>query len=71
MAIISFMVMALGFLVFVPSVLDDYLGLKQRLFHAGWSIWFGYLSLGFSGVFERVREYLLGAGIVPGSSDSA
>lgn len=69
-AIISFVVMALGFLVFVPSVLAEYVGFKQRLFHAGWSIWFGYLSLGFSGVFDRVREKPLGAGFVPGRSGS-
>lgn len=71
MATISLVVMALGFLVFAPGVLDDYMGLKQRLFHAGWTIWFGYLSLGFSGVFERGRKSSLGAGIVPGRSGSA
>lgn len=69
-AISSFVVMALGFAVFVPGVLDENVGFTQRLFHAGWSIWFVYLSLGFSGVFDRVREKPLGAGLVPGRSGS-
>lgn len=31
-----------------PAVLADHPGLKQRCFHAGWSIWFFGLSRGFS-----------------------
>lgn len=50
---LSFLVMSLGFLAFVPGILEEYPGLKQRFFHAGWSIWFVYLSVGFSGIFER------------------
>jgi hypothetical membrane protein len=38
-----------GFLVFAEGFLVDQFGLKQRFFHIGWTIWFVYLSLGFSG----------------------
>ena len=44
----SFLLMALGCLVFAPSALDGYMGLKRRFFHAGWSVWFVYLSLAFA-----------------------
>jgi hypothetical protein len=47
MSAFSFVVMALGFLAFMPDVLAGYPGLKQRFFHVGWSIWFVYLSYGF------------------------
>ncbi|MBI1751601.1 MAG: DUF998 domain-containing protein [Acidobacteria bacterium] len=47
MAAISLGVMCLGFLSFFPGVLPQSMGLKQRLFHLGWSIWFIHLSLGF------------------------
>src|SRR5579859_3607154 len=47
MSLVSFVVMSLGFLAFMPNVLPEYMGLKQRFFHFGWSVWFGYLSCGF------------------------
>ena len=47
MALLSFLVMALGFLAFMPGILSHYPGLKQRFFHGGWSIWFIYLSYSF------------------------
>jgi hypothetical protein len=47
MSVASLLVMSLGFLAFFPQVLPEYLGLKQRFFHIGWSVWFGYLSYGF------------------------
>lgn len=47
MSILSFLVMSLGFLAFMPDVLPNYPGLKQRFFHVGWAIWFFYLSYGF------------------------
>jgi hypothetical protein len=59
MSIFSFFVMALGFLAFMPEILGDYMGLKQRLFHIGWSIWFLYLSYAFT---KLIRENL-GAGV--------
>lgn len=71
LAAISFVVMALGFLVFVPEILTGLFGLKQRFFHVGWSIWFGYLSLGFAGVFELGRNNRLGVSTAPGGAGSA
>lgn len=47
MSVVSFLIMSLGFLAFTPHVLAEYVGLKQRFFHLGWSVWFGYLSYGF------------------------
>ena len=41
-------IMLLGFLAFFPGVLPGSLGLKQRFFHAGWSVWFAYLSFAFA-----------------------
>ncbi len=46
-AVISFILMMLGFLVYFPDLLAPWMGLKQRFFHLGWSLWFVYLSLGF------------------------
>lgn len=56
MSILSFLVMSLGFLAFMPDVLAEYPGLKQRFFHAGWSIWFVYLSYGFVKLTGLERE---------------
>jgi hypothetical membrane protein len=47
MSSVSLLVMSLGFLAFLPGVWSAYPGLKQRFFHAGWSIWFAYLSYRF------------------------
>ncbi len=47
MSIISIIIISLGFLVFVPDVLSNCFGLKQRFFHIGWSTWFFYLSYSF------------------------
>jgi hypothetical membrane protein len=52
MSVFSFFVMALGFLAFMPEILGDYTGLKQRLFHIGWSIWFLCLSYAFTRLFR-------------------
>lgn len=48
MSLISLLVMSLGFLAFTPGLMPEYPGLKQRLFHAGWAIWFMSLSYRFS-----------------------
>lgn len=45
MAAISLILMLLGFMVYFPDLFGDLMGLKQRVFHAGWSVWFIYLSL--------------------------
>lgn len=47
-AVLSFLVMCLGFLAFLPDVWAAYPGLKQRFFHAGWAIWFVFLSYRFA-----------------------
>jgi hypothetical membrane protein len=44
----SLVVMSLGFLAFSPAILRSSLGLKQRFFHLGWSIWFMYLCIAFT-----------------------
>ena len=46
-ATVSLTVMLLGFLAFMPDVLSSLLGLKQRFFHFGWSLWFIGLSRAF------------------------
>lgn len=50
--------MALGFLAFMPDVLNNYPGLKQQFFHIGWSLWFFYLSYSFVRLFqnEKVKD---------------
>ena len=48
MAAISLAVMSLGFLTYLPDVLGDYPGLKQRFFHLGWAVWFLLLSYRFA-----------------------
>jgi hypothetical membrane protein len=47
MSALSLLIMALGFLAYFPDILASYPGLKQRFFHAGWSVWFIYLSRAF------------------------
>lgn len=44
MSAVSLLLMSLGFLAFMPHILTEYIGLKQRFFHLGWSVWFAYLS---------------------------
>jgi hypothetical protein len=51
-SLLSFLIMALGFLAFMPTVLSEYSGLKQRFFHIGWTIWFIYLSIRFIGIMN-------------------
>lgn len=53
MSSVGFLVMSLGFLAFMPGLLPEYPGLKQRLFHAGWSIWFISLSYSFTRVLVK------------------
>jgi hypothetical membrane protein len=52
MSIISFVIMALGFLTYFPDILNMEIGLKQRFFHVGWSVWFIYLSYSFTRPLE-------------------
>jgi len=46
-AIVSLALILLGFMAFMPDVLGAYPGLKQRIFHLAWSIWFIGLSRAF------------------------
>jgi hypothetical membrane protein len=46
-SVIILLIMCLGFLTFMPDIMGDYPGLKQRFFHMGWSMWFVYLSFAF------------------------
>ena len=55
-SLLSFLIMSLGFLAFFPSVLSAYPGLKQRFFHAGWSIWFAYLTYRFVSLHDMDRR---------------
>jgi len=43
-AIISFLIMILGFLIYFPNILNEYFGLKQRFLYSGWTVWSVYLS---------------------------
>jgi hypothetical membrane protein len=48
-AAVALAVMALGFLAFLPELLSAWPGLKQRVFHLGWSLWFIGLERAFPG----------------------
>ena len=47
LAIFSFLIMFLGFLIYFPNILNEYFGLKQRFLYLGWSIWSMFLSYRF------------------------
>jgi len=53
---LSLVIMLLGFLIFVPNVLLDYFGIKQRFFHFGWTVWFLYLTIIFIRIKKRVEN---------------
>jgi hypothetical membrane protein len=46
-AIIGLIIMLLGFLIFLPDILAEYFGLKQRFLYLGWTIWSIYLAFRF------------------------
>ena len=56
MSILSIIIMALGFIAFIPGLLSNYPGLKQRFFHIGWSLWFLYLNYSFIRALENDNE---------------
>ena len=47
LAVLSLLIMLLGFLIFSPGILAEYFGLKQRFLYIGWSIWSVSLSYRF------------------------
>lgn len=53
MSIVSLLIMSLGFLTYFPDILSMEIGLKQRFFHIGWSVWFIYLSYSFTKASEH------------------
>jgi hypothetical membrane protein len=70
MSVLSFLVMSLGFLAFIPEILAGYPGLKQRIFHVGWSIWFVYLAYVFASHLRRMQD-AEGEYVPPGISGAA
>lgn len=55
-SILTFIIMSLGFLIFIPNLLIDHFGLKQRFFHFGWTIWFLYLTNIFIGLDKNLEK---------------
>ena len=55
-SLLTLIIMMLGFLVFLPDFFSNYLGLKQRLFHFGWTLWFLSLSFIFNGMNNRIAK---------------
>lgn len=53
-ALLILLVMLLGFLIYIPQVMDNLFGLKQRFFHIGWSLWFIYLTKTFRTFYINV-----------------
>ena len=46
-AAIGLIIMLLGFLIFIPNILTENFGLKQRFLYLGWTVWSAYLSYRF------------------------
>jgi len=55
-SLLIFIIMSLGFLIFIPNLLTDYFGLKQRFFHFGWTVWFLYLTSIFIGLEKKLKK---------------
>jgi hypothetical membrane protein len=55
-SLLTFIFMLLGFFIFVPSILPDNFGIKQRFFHIGWTVWFLCLAFIFSGINKRIES---------------
>lgn len=53
---LTFIIMSLGFLIFVPNLLTDYFGIKQRFFHFGWTVWFLYLTIIFAKLNKNLEK---------------
>jgi hypothetical membrane protein len=54
-ALISFITMVLGFLIYFPSILNEYFGLKQRFLYLGWTIWSVYLSYRIINIKNKLK----------------
>jgi hypothetical protein len=55
-SVLIMFIVTLGFLTFMPNVLSDYTGLKQRFFHIGWTVWFIYLSQRFLKLNMHIKQ---------------
>ncbi|MFN2396530.1 MAG: DUF998 domain-containing protein [Bacteroidales bacterium] len=55
-AITGLLLMLLGFLIFFPSILPEYFGLKQRFLYLGWTFWSGYLAFKFLDLIENNND---------------
>ncbi|MEE1947049.1 DUF998 domain-containing protein [Pedobacter sp. KR3-3] len=58
LSLLSFLVMALVFLRFVPSFQQHFPGLVQRFFHLGWSIWFVCMAFSFIKLLNTKYNYV-------------
>ncbi len=67
-ALVIFIIMSLGFLIYIPNFLDNYFGLKQRFFHFGWSLWLSYLSFLFNRLISNPSTVLVSIQFNPHSS---
>jgi len=54
-AAIGLIMMLLGFLVFMPNILAENFGLKQRFLYLGWTIWSTYLAYRFLQLSMKLR----------------
>lgn len=52
-ALLSFLIMMLGFLIFIPTILSECFGLKQRFLYAGWTLWSVSLAYKFIRLSEK------------------
>jgi hypothetical membrane protein len=57
-SLLTLLILLLGFIVFIPNILTDYFGLKQRFFHIGWTVWFIYLSSIFIGLEKNYKKWI-------------
>lgn len=58
LSLLSFLVMALVFLRFVPALQQHFPGLVQRFFHLGWSMWFVGMAFGFIKLLNIKYNYV-------------
>lgn len=58
LSLLSFLVMALVFLRFVPALQEHFPGLVQRFFHLGWSMWFAGMGFGFIKLLNIKYHYV-------------
>ena len=55
-ALLSLIIMLLGFLIYTPEVLPEHFGLKQRFLYFGWTVWSCTSALWFFQLRTRQQE---------------